>query len=59
MQERFQTDNYCKSKDYKNKKDLIIQKGYETKKKNGTLGGKRSKAEIRCYEKVKSKFNKT
>lgn len=59
MQERFQTDNYCKSKDYKNKKDLIIQKGYETKKKNGTLGCSRSKAEIRCYEKLLIKFPNT
>lgn len=39
-------------------KDNIKRKIYETKKKNGTLGGYRSKSEIRCYEKVKVRFNK-
>lgn len=34
----------------------FVQKCYETKKKNGTLGGPRSKAEIRCYEKMKTRF---
>lgn len=32
------------------------QKRYNTMKKNGTLGGSRSKAEIRCYELLKTKF---
>lgn len=35
----------------------IINKVHSTKKKNGTLGGNRSKAEIRCYEKIKLKFS--
>lgn len=34
----------------------IKQKRYNTMKQNGTLGGPRSKAEIRCYEKAKLKF---
>lgn len=34
----------------------IIYKMFTTKKKNGTLGGPRSKAEIRCYKKAKIKF---
>ena len=37
-------------------KNQFIRKCYETKKKNGTLGGPRSKAEIRCYEKLLTKF---
>lgn len=56
IQQKFNVSNYTKSQDYKNKKSIIVKKGFETRKKNGTLGSNRSKAEIRCYEKAKLKF---
>lgn len=42
-----------KDKDYTSK---IVKKRYETRKKNGTIGGSRSKQEIRCFELLKTKF---
>lgn len=59
IQQKFKADNYTKSEDYKNKKSSIIKKGYKTKKINGTIGKHRSKAEIRCYEKLLTKFLST
>ena len=41
--------------DYTKTEECNIKR-YEAKKKNGTLGGNRSKAEIRCYNKLKTKF---
>lgn len=35
---------------------LFQQKRYNTMKRNGTLGGQRSKQEIRCFELLKTKF---
>lgn len=35
---------------------LFQQKRYNTMKKNGTLGGSRSKQEIKCFELLKTKF---
>lgn len=54
-------DNYSKTEDFKklfkNKtwNDEIQYKKYKTRKKNKTFN-RRSKAEIRCYERVKEKF---
>lgn len=56
MLERFDAPCYTQSQDYQNKKALIKQKEYETKRRNGTLGRSRSKAEIRCYELLKTKL---
>lgn len=55
MINKFNTTSYQKSQDYKNKKYLIKKKEHDTKKANG-LYGKRSKAEIRCFELLKTKF---
>lgn len=56
LQEKFNADCYTKSQDYQNKKYLIKQKEHDTKKKNGIFG-KRSKAEIYCFELLKTKFS--
>lgn len=62
---RYGESNYCKTKQYKeymrreDVKKNRLEKVYATMKKNGTLGGPRSKSEIRCYEKAKLKYQDT
>lgn len=55
MLSEFNTTSYQKSKDYQQKKHIIKKKEHDTKKKLG-IYGKRSKAEIRCYELIRTKY---
>lgn len=50
--------NYMNNRNKKQINDFV-NKVFETRKRNGTLGSCRSKAEIRCYDKIKSKYQDT
>lgn len=57
VKHHMQTQEYRDLYKDKERTKRIQEKSYYTKKQNGTLGGSRSKQEIRCFEKLLTKFS--